>query len=116
MTKILSAADILGADDVKTTTVEVPEWGGSVIVREMTGTDRDAFEGFLVSRDVKDELSFRALLVACSAIDENGKRLFTVDQVNHLGRKNARALDRVFAAANELSKVTGNAVEEAQKN
>lgn len=33
-------------DDIKlkVETFDVPEWGGSVLIREMTGTERDAYE------------------------------------------------------------------------
>ncbi len=41
---LLTKDDILGADDLATEDVEVPEWGGCVRVRALTGTERDAFE------------------------------------------------------------------------
>ena len=40
---ILSKDAILAADDLPRETVHVPEWGGDVYVRTMSGTDRDAF-------------------------------------------------------------------------
>jgi len=40
----LNKEQILRADDLKTEEVDVPEWGGSVRVRVLTGTERDAFE------------------------------------------------------------------------
>ena len=48
---ILSKEAILAADDLPREIVSVPEWGGQVCVRTMTGTDRDAFETSLLSRD-----------------------------------------------------------------
>ena len=30
--------------------VEVPEWGGCIYVRTLTGTERDAFESSVVNR------------------------------------------------------------------
>ena len=41
---VLSKEQILQADDLKTETVEVPEWGGDVLLRELRGRERDAFE------------------------------------------------------------------------
>ena len=41
MSKILTAQDIFDADDRIVEKVEVPEWGGSVYVRAMTGTADD---------------------------------------------------------------------------
>ena len=40
----LSRDDILKAADNEPEEVDVPEWGGSVLVRGMTGRERDAFE------------------------------------------------------------------------
>ena len=45
----LSRDQILEASDLKTQVAEVPVWGGNVIVRTMTGADRDAFENNLVT-------------------------------------------------------------------
>ncbi len=39
------------ADDLPRETVSVPEWGGEVLVRTMSGTDRDAFEASLLEKD-----------------------------------------------------------------
>ena len=44
---ILSKEAILAADDLPREKVNVPEWGGEVLVRTMSGTDRDAFEASL---------------------------------------------------------------------
>ena len=38
---ILNREQILAANDVKTRIVDVPEWGGSVIVRGLTSLERD---------------------------------------------------------------------------
>ena len=44
MTTMLTREQILGSDDLKRQTVAVPEWGGDVFVRMLTGGERDAFE------------------------------------------------------------------------
>ena len=38
---LLSAAEILAADDLPTEDVEVSEWNGTVRVRALTGAERD---------------------------------------------------------------------------
>ena len=45
----LSRDDILGAR-LKRETMDVPEWGGSVILQEMSGTDRRTFENWVANR------------------------------------------------------------------
>jgi hypothetical protein len=46
---ILSKAAILAANDKKTINIEVPEWNGSVVIRVMSGTERDRFEAEFVN-------------------------------------------------------------------
>jgi len=46
----------------------------------------------------------RAKLIVLCAIDEAGQPIFTADDVNRLGRRNAKPLDRLF---NECKKITG---------
>ncbi len=103
---ILSKDAILAADDLPRETVHVPEWGGDVYVRTMSGTDRDAFETSLIAREGERDgrmENVRARLVALTLCDESGVRLFEDREIAALGRKSARALDRVFAVAQRLN-------------
>lgn len=112
----LTRAAILAAEPkLATETVEVPEWGGSVIVREMSGRDRDAYEVSLLAepgRSTAPNLAnVRAKLIAFSCVDEEGERLFTDADVELLGEKSAAALQRVFDVAMRLSRIGPDAVE-----
>ena len=40
----LSKAKILAANDVTTETIDVPEWGGEVAIKTLSGVERDQFE------------------------------------------------------------------------
>ena len=103
---ILSKDAILAADDLPRETVHVSEWGGDVYVRTMSGTDRDAFETSLIAREGERDgrmENVRARLVALTLCDEAGARLFEDGEIAALGRKSARALDRVFAVAQRLN-------------
>lgn len=115
--KILSRADILASDDLVTEVVEVPEWGGSVIVRPLTGSERDSYEAgiFLSSTGKSGEYNLqniRAKLAGRTMIDEDGDRLFSDTDVTVLGLKSAAALDRVFTVAQRLSRLTNADVKE----
>lgn len=119
--KKLSKAEILDALDLKTEIVEVPEWGGAVTVRTMTGADRDAFEEQLVrvgpdGKREPDLRNMRAKLVALTVIDENGDRMFNEDDIRALTAKSAAALARVADAAQRLNGLGADSVEEAEKN
>lgn len=112
----LTRDDILNASDLKTEKIEVPEWGGHVYIRGLTGAERDAFESGMVSmrgrhRDVNLE-NIRARLVALVTVDEDGKRIFADKDIALLGSKSATALDRVFSAARRLSGLTEEDVNE----
>ena len=117
---LLTRDEILKAQDLQTQTVEVPEWGGSVKVQGMTGTDRDAFEADIVQKKGKDfsvnMRNIRAKLVAVSLVNGDGKRIFTDKDIAALGKKSAAALDRIFSIAQELSGISTEDVEELAKN
>jgi hypothetical protein len=121
---LLTRDAILAADDLKHEDVEVPEWGGTVRVRELTATERDQVESGTVNlsvgadgkpqADVNQSImeSFRARLAAYSIIDEAGARLFTDQDMILLGRKSSSAMQRVFNVAMRLSAFTQGDVEE----
>ena len=114
---LLSKEAILSASDVTTETVPVPEWGGEVLVKVMTGTERDEWEAAIVESDGKvSRKNIRAKLVAQCIVDEQGNRLFTQDDVAALGKKSGSSLDRVYSVAARLNKLTGKDVDELAKN
>jgi hypothetical protein len=116
----LTREQILNANDLPAEDVEVPEWGGVVRVRALTGAERDAFEAAIIKvrgKRVDFHLeNARALLVAMSVVDEDGNRLFSDEDVKALGRKSAAALDRVASVAMRLSGLTQEDLEELTKN
>jgi len=116
---LLSKIDILCARDLQTQDVDVPEWGGSVRVRSLTGRERDAFEASMVRGEGKDRkvdlTNMRARLVGLTVIDEVGLRLFKDEEVDLLGAKSGAALDRVFAVAQHLNGLSGADGEELTK-
>ena len=48
--KILKRDEILQAADIQVLLVSVPEWGGDVYVKGMTGAERDKFEASIVEQ------------------------------------------------------------------
>jgi hypothetical protein len=104
---------ILGAVDVQTEKVDVPEWGGDVIVRGLTGDELDNFQGsvrqFRPTFDGKGmeavlvQEGMRAKLLVKCLIDENGDRLFTDQDAPALGAKNGSVIDKLYDVAARLS-------------
>lgn len=119
--KPLTKDDILGADDRMTEIVPVPEWGGTVTVRALSGTERDKYEASMVrySKNAKGGIevagvesgNVRARLVSLSIVDDDGSRMFSDADVLALGDKSASALNTVFDVARRLSGLSDADVE-----
>lgn len=116
MSKILTRDDILKISDIQIERVSVPEWGGDILVRSMSGTERDQFEASMVEQRGKNRRynlqNIRAKLASLTICDESGERLFTEQDVKELGKKNATALQRVLIVAQKLSGITDEDVDE----
>ena len=120
----LNREEILGADDIQVELIEVPEWGGDVWVKGMTGQERDKFEDELIIRSTVgkgrkttqvSEVSLadiRAKLCSMTICDKDKTRLFTEKDVKALSKKSAAALQRVFEVAQELSGITDDDIDE----
>ena len=113
----LSRDEILKAEDLSAEEVEVPEWGGTVLVRGMTGQELDAFQ--MSARDQKSGqrlpgamVNVRAKVVARCVVDDDGDRLFTDADITALGEKSGAAIDRVFDVASRLSGLSDEDQEE----
>lgn len=120
MARLLDRNAILTAEDLPTEEVEIKEWGGSVLVRGLTGAQRDDFERrFLEWRDKNQATlgNIRATLAAWCIVNEKGERIFTTNaDIKLLGEKSAQALDRVFEMAQRLSGLSDEDVEELAGN
>jgi hypothetical protein len=114
---LLNRDQILGANDLVTRDVDVPEWGGTVRIRMLTGEERDRFEASTVivknGQQKMNVENLRARLIALCVVDENGKLEFgSGADVRLLGKKSSPALQRVFNACQELNLVTDEDIEE----
>lgn len=118
---LLNHSQILSANDITTEDVHVPEWGGTVRIKALSGTERDEFEQSLmeVKKDgsVKsNRQNVRARLVARCIVNEAGETVFNSADIPALGRKSAAALDRVATAAQRLNAFSDADVEELAEN
>jgi hypothetical protein len=116
----LNKDQILQASDIPIHEVEVPEWGGSVFVKGMTGTERDKFESSIIEMRGNQQrvnmIDVRAKLACYTICDEKGKRLFTDVEIKELAKKSASALQRIFDVAQKLSGIGADDVESLLKN
>jgi len=117
---MLTRDEILQRPDMAPVKADVPEWGGVVYVRPLTGAERDSYEasqytmqGDKLERHLEN---LRARLLVRAICDESGKRLFTDADAPALGEKSAAVLGRLFVVAQRLSGMTAEAAEDAEKN
>lgn len=116
----LTKTEILEADDIVYEDVAVPEWGGVVRVKTLTGLERDSLEQSMLEGKGKSQqvnmANFRAKLCSRTIVDDKGKRVFGDLDIVDLGRKSGQALQRVFNAASKLSGFSDADIEEITKN
>lgn len=113
---ILTKEQILAASDLETEEVEVPQWGGSVLVRSLTARER----GQLISSIVDQRAGGRTLKLtevqvrtcAMAIVDAQGNRMFEEADIAKLSRKSAGALQVIFEVAQRLSGLSDDQVEE----
>ena len=123
----LTREQILAHTDLPKEEVSVPEWGGTVFVRTLTGTERDQFEQSMFeathqrngkkTAERKINLrNVRARLLALCIVDDAGQRMFQDHEDALLGKLSGAALDRLFSVAQRLSRLTPEDVEELVGN
>lgn len=113
---MLTKEQILGAEDFVREVVHVKEWGGDVVVSGMSGAERDDFDAEVSALVKQDRAAFfrnaRARLLVRCLVDEQGNRLFTIDDVAALGKRNSAVLERLAMIAQRLNYMTDESMEE----
>ena len=104
--------------------VPTPEWpraDGKVYVRALSGDDRDRNETALsMSADKKtgrlkaNTAGIRARVVTMGACHQDGNPIFTIADVERLGKKSAVVLDRIYDAVRKISGMDN--ADDAEKN
>lgn len=97
-------------------TVPMPEWGCTVIVRELTAEEKQQYESSIVSFDRKGrpvvsqkDVGLRLILLA--VVDEADNPVFTTEDLPYLRQQPGKATDRIFKRAKELSGIGDDDIE-----
>lgn len=110
----LNKAKILAATDTKISDpVAVPEWGGDVFIKTLTGTERDQFEEAYSQNKMK---AFRSRFLVLTLCEKNGERLFSDADVDALSQKSSLVINRLFEVAWDFNAFSQNAVESLGKD
>lgn len=112
----LNAEQILDSNDVVVQKVEVPEWDGSVNIKTLNGYEQLRFERWTGKDDDDDSLDRCAKLLILTVVDDDGKQIFSEQQLDSLKKKNAPTLLRLFDIAVRLNRLTEATRKELEKN
>ncbi len=110
---------ILSADDLPRESVECPEWGETLLVRTLTGAERDIFENSVQSATRGKGLDLRGLkvkLVQLTLVTEDGEQLFESGDQLLLNGKSSRVIDRIFQVAQRLNGLSAEDADEMVEN
>ena len=97
--RVLTLDDITAADDRTTRTVDVPEWGGSVVVRGLTLEEARDIQKAAIQGGEVDETKVMVLTVSAGCVDPVIPR----EQAMILAQKRAGNVIRLCVAINELT-------------
>lgn len=109
---VLNRDSILNALDLQREVVDVPEWGGSVIITELSAADLLKFGAAM--GDEESQQVFVAKALTWFIVDEGGDRVFTGEDAEMLAGKSLPVLQRLWDVAARLNAMKTD--EDAVKN
>lgn len=127
----LTREQIFNKVDIEVKEIQVPEWGGTVFIRQLTRGEQDAYlkrqmgEARVKTqrRDSSGEIAAAsmfghdAFLCVCGICDENGSPLFSDKDVDQLKKKNGEVIGRIALEIVRFSGMAGDVpLEEEAKN
>lgn len=109
---LLTREQILGANDHKTETVNVPEWGGAVEVQSLSLGQRQEIRKRSTVEDEVDDEKFDLYAFMEGVVQPQ----FQLDDFEALKAKNGQAMQRVMSRIMVLAGWTVEATKEAEKS
>lgn len=113
---MLSRQAILDAQDLKTVDVDVPEWGDTIRLRMLSAAERFAVNEAGTVDGKFDAARYQTAVIAATAVNEDGTRLFEDQDAYALAAKSSGAIERIFAAAAKLNGMGPKSTDDAEKN
>lgn len=114
---ITNANTILQKDDFHYEEIEVPEWGGTLRLKSLSGTERTAIIKLLnQKKDTADGVYEKAIIF--SAVNADGGKIFedNASTLAILQSKDAAVTQRIGAEVMKLSGLSADSKDEAEKN
>jgi len=119
---LLTKDQILKSDRKKSVDVDVKEWGGTVRLQELSASDRDLWENesFVLNAEGTgakfNPKHARARLVVRCLVDDQGRRMFSDDEVAAIGSLSASTIQKLFNAARKLNAISDGDIKELEGN
>lgn len=123
---ILDRDTILSKTALKREVVDVPEWGGTIHVRELTAGERTRYEVGMSDmvqgeqtdpiKKVQRFIDMRARIASMACVNEDGSRMFKDDDITALNQLSGNVLDRISSVVLRLSGYTLAEQEKLKKN
>lgn len=124
MGKYLTRAQVqVTVQGIHTEPLEVPEWGGTILIRELTteevtklGVETVGITGTVTRETLPVEaiVSMLPQLVAWAAVDEELHPLFTLREVERMSARNLDVIQRIAEKTLEISGLTENVDEDGE--
>jgi hypothetical protein len=108
---------ILQAKDITSEKMKVPEWGVTIEIRSMNGTQRAK-----LMRDAYDpnteqvDWDYASLVIAAAYDPKTEEPIFSQEDHSALNEKHGGVLERIAMVVLRLSGLVGDALDEAKKN
>jgi len=106
--------------ELATRRINVPSWGGDLILRELTANERDEYDDkFIAGKGRKSHINLkfsRARLLSLSIVGEDGKHLFQAGDILTLGSKGSKTVSELAKMCEELSGLSEDDVENEVEN
>lgn len=114
----LKREDILNKQDRAGVEIDIPEWGGKLILVPISIVDRIDIESLYADEDGKIDFKTGNApfdIIIRSVIGEDGRRLFTISDIEKLKEKNAKVLFLLLQKCLEISWIGAKSTDDSKK-
>lgn len=111
----LDATALLAAGRLEVQRIVVPELGGAVYIRSLSGYEFEEYEKAL-ARQQDDVINARARLLVMCLCDAKGALQFGPADIKKIGQLPAAVVLRLFMACRKLNKLDVDSIKELAKN
>jgi len=97
---MLTLTDIK-SQKLKTTEVDVEQWGGSLLVKKLSVAERDELAEYYSDQSTAQNAALQTIVRA--VVNEDGSRMFSDDDLNLLASQDAEAITALYTGILEFN-------------